>query len=89
MEKSPEGPNGRFFVGVDHLQNLEHAWTELKTLWRCPGADPLSLRLELVMCKSGELRTTHPDYRRAFPDTCRPVTRPMVRGLPEEPSEMP
>jgi hypothetical protein len=61
MEKSPEGPTGRFFVGVDHLQNLEHAWTELKTLWRCPGADPLSLRLELVMCKSGELRTTHPD----------------------------
>ena len=27
-------------------------------LWRCPGADPSHLRLELVMCKSGELQTT-------------------------------
>ena len=81
MGKGPKGPNGRFFVGVDHLQNLEHAWAELKTLWRCPGADLTSLRLELVMCKSGELRTTPKvlwtttlavvvlRYRRVFPDT--------------------
>lgn len=50
-------------------------------LWRCPGADLTSLRLELVMCKSGELRTTPKvlwtttlavvvlRYRRVFPDT--------------------
>jgi hypothetical protein len=59
--EGPKGPNGRFLVGVDQLQNLEHAWAEFKTLWRCPGADPPSLRLELVMCKAGELRTTPPD----------------------------